>query len=135
MDVVRPTTPPPNFHAERALADVERLLALDPETLLYAHYGPAPAADRLEAYAETLTEWVDAVAAARGSGRRRAVAERFADAADTVDVWDRRRARRGGAERPGRAPVSRRARRRLARGGLTAARGVHGQTAGQKPGG
>ena len=94
MDVVRPTTPPPNFHLERALADVEQLQALDPETLLYAHYGPAPAADRLAAYAETLTEWVEAVAAAREKlGDDEAVAERFADAADTIEVWGRRRAR------------------------------------------
>jgi len=94
MDAVRPTTPPPDFHLERALADVERLQALDPDTLLYGHYGPAPAGDRLGAYAETLTEWVEAVAAARAElDDDEAVAERFADAADTVDVWGRRRAR------------------------------------------
>ncbi|MFB6192310.1 MAG: MBL fold metallo-hydrolase [Haloarculaceae archaeon] len=93
-DEVRPTTPPPNFHLERAIEDVERLRALDPGTLLYAHYGPAPAGDRLARYAETLTEWVDAVAAAHAElGDDEAVAERFADAADTVDVWGRRRAR------------------------------------------
>ncbi|MFP4590654.1 MAG: MBL fold metallo-hydrolase [Halobacteriales archaeon] len=60
-DAVHPTTPPPEFDLEQCLADVDRLRSLEPAALLYTHFGPAPAGDRLERYARVLREWVDAV--------------------------------------------------------------------------
>ncbi|WP_254545575.1 MBL fold metallo-hydrolase [Halomarina pelagica] len=99
IDAVEPTTPPPNFDLERSLADVATIESLDPDTLLYAHYGPAPADDRLAAYADLLAEWAAEVEAVRADlGDDAAVVEHFADAtaARMGDVWGERKARAEG---------------------------------------
>ncbi|MFC7156592.1 MBL fold metallo-hydrolase [Halomarina halobia] len=96
IDAVEPTTPPPNFDFDQSLADVEMIESLDPETLLYAHYGPAPADGYLAAYANRLVDWVAEVEAVRADlGDDAAVAEHFADAtaARMGDVWGERKAR------------------------------------------
>jgi glyoxylase-like metal-dependent hydrolase (beta-lactamase superfamily II) len=93
LDAVRETTPPPQFHLERALEDVETVRDVDPSTLLYAHFGPAPTGDRLDEYAETLRAWVGEVEDARAEADDDAVAERFAAAAEMGDVWGERKAR------------------------------------------
>jgi len=64
-DEVHVTTPPSNFDLERALDDVEMLETIDPEWLLYGHFGPARTAGRLDTYAEILSAWVADVEAAR----------------------------------------------------------------------
>jgi glyoxylase-like metal-dependent hydrolase (beta-lactamase superfamily II) len=38
---VRPATPPPEFHLEKAIASIERLRTLRPDSLCLTHYGPA----------------------------------------------------------------------------------------------
>jgi len=91
-DAVEPTSPPPNFDPEQALADVETIRALEPSVLCYAHFGPARTGDRLEEYERVLGEWVDAVAEAREAvggpdGDDEAVIEQFVDAVDTGEVW------------------------------------------------
>lgn len=61
----RPTTPPSNFDLEQTLDTVERLLKFDPNTLLYAHYGPGtPGAgvEELRAYQNMLPAYVERVA-------------------------------------------------------------------------
>jgi glyoxylase-like metal-dependent hydrolase (beta-lactamase superfamily II) len=66
---VRPATPPPDFDLETALRSLERFQSLEPERLLFAHYGPVTAvADTLERSAEELRVWVDAVKDARDLG-------------------------------------------------------------------
>jgi 3-deoxy-D-manno-octulosonic-acid transferase len=57
---VLPTSPPPNFDLETALADVEMLADLDPEVLCYGHFGPAAPDDRLGTYAGRLEAWAAA---------------------------------------------------------------------------
>ncbi|MFB6295685.1 MAG: MBL fold metallo-hydrolase [Halobacteriales archaeon] len=93
-DAVHPTSPPPNFDLEAALDDIETIADLDPETLLYTHFGPAPAGDRLDAYAETLAEWVDRVERAHDElGDEEAVVDRLLAETDIEDVWGERKAR------------------------------------------
>lgn len=61
----RPTTPPPNFDLTAALETIDRLLEFDPETLLYAHYGPGEqgaAVEELRRYREMLPAYVDRIA-------------------------------------------------------------------------
>jgi len=94
VDAVTETTPPPQFHLERALDDVETIRDLDPSTLLYAHFGPAETGDRLAEYERVLGAWVDEVRAAREDpGDDEAVVERFAEGTEMGDVWGDRKAR------------------------------------------
>lgn len=66
---VRPATPPPDFDLETALESLDRFKALQPERLLFAHYGPvSEVADTLDRSAEELRVWVDAVRGARDEG-------------------------------------------------------------------
>lgn len=93
IDEVRQTTPPPDFDLEQCRSDLELLEALDPETLLYAHYGPAPTADRLSEYADVLTDWVAAVESKRQQARSdEDVIKHFAETTPMIDVWGERKA-------------------------------------------
>lgn len=92
-DRVVPTTPPPNFDLEQCLDDVAMLEALDPDVLCYPHFGPAPAADRLSAYATVLEDWVATVAGARERlGDDEAVVRELVGEDDLGDVWGEGRA-------------------------------------------
>lgn len=60
----RPTTPPPNFDLEAGLNTIDRLLESEPETLLYAHYGPGEqgeAVSELHRYREMLPAYVERI--------------------------------------------------------------------------
>lgn len=93
-DEVNVTSPPVNFDLEQALADIETIRALDPETLLYAHFGPEPTGDRLGEYAEKLDAWVAAVREKRAElGDDDAVVQHFVGAVETPDVWGEHKAR------------------------------------------
>ena len=96
LDEVLPTTPPPNFDLEAALADLETLADFGPDRLCFGHFGPAPAADRLEAAARALRDWVADVEAARSSSPdadAAALARGFYGRDDLAAVWGERRAR------------------------------------------
>jgi len=94
LDRVHPTSPPPGFDLEGCLEDIEMLEELDPAALYYGHFGDQPTGDRLGSYRETLQSWVDAVAGKREElGDDEAVADYFAEWADTTDVWDADHAR------------------------------------------
>lgn len=98
LDTVEPTTPPPNFDLELALEDVGTCETIEPTTLLYTHYGPAPTDDRLGRYADVLADWVERVATKREEiGRDEGVVEHFADRAadrdELVAVWGEAKAR------------------------------------------
>lgn len=88
LDLVRETSPPPGFHLEEVIADAEMLAALDPETICYAHYGPAPADDRLAAYVEAITDWVEAVETKREElDDDAAVVEHFVESDEIGETW------------------------------------------------
>ncbi|GAA0647983.1 MBL fold metallo-hydrolase [Salarchaeum japonicum] len=90
LDAVRETSPPPNFDLDQCLDDVETIRGLDPDALLYPHFGPvADDVDaRLAGYAETLTEWVGAVESKYDElGDEAAVQEYFAENAAVSEVW------------------------------------------------
>mgnify|MGYP006277729359 FL=1 len=64
----RPTTPPPDFDLEAALETVDELLAVEPDRLLYAHFGagePGGARAELRRYREMLPAYVEEIDRAR----------------------------------------------------------------------
>ncbi|WP_336036119.1 MBL fold metallo-hydrolase [Halobacterium yunchengense] len=96
QDRVRETSPPPNFDLQQCITDVELIRRLDPEVLLYAHFGPGPEdVDAvLRQYEQVLDDWVETV--------KREVVERGSEAAavdhlaatnDVADVWGEGKAR------------------------------------------
>jgi len=96
LDAVRETSPPPNFDLEQCRDDVAMLRDLAPDTLLYPHFGPVAddVDDRLAGYADTLTEWVEAVEEKYEElGDEEAVQEYFADNAEVTGVWGSLKAR------------------------------------------
>lgn len=92
IDAVRPTTPPPDFDLVGCLADLELLQSLDPDMLLYSHYGPAPADERLQEYAEVLINWVERIEIAREGKGDDAVIEQFVQNTTMDEVWGEERA-------------------------------------------
>jgi len=94
-DSAYPTSPPPNFDLEEAIADTETITDLDPERLLYTHFGPAPAEEKaddpatlLAGYADRLRAWVDDVKRVREElGDEEAVIEHFVTESDLDAVW------------------------------------------------
>jgi len=87
---VHPTTPPSRFDVPQSYEDVDTLRSLEPELLLYGHYGPAPAEGKLDAYETVLREWVADVERARDElGDDEAVIERFQERAveELGDTW------------------------------------------------
>jgi len=100
-DVAYPTSPPPNFDLEAALADVETVADLDPGTLLYTHFGPAPAGEAgadpatlLDAYADRLRTWADDVERVHEKlGEEDAVIEHFLEETDLEAVWGEKKTR------------------------------------------
>lgn len=67
MGELHPSTPPPQFSLERTLGSLDRFLALDPDVLLFPHFGPRQdARATLERYGDLLADFVDDVDAARG---------------------------------------------------------------------
>ena len=87
-DRAEPTSPPPDFDLEQALGDVETIQSLDRETLLYSHFGPALRTHQLDGYARRLSDWVQAVAAARNELEDDgAVIEHFAGETAASEIW------------------------------------------------
>ncbi|UWG48905.1 Metal-dependent hydrolase of the beta-lactamase superfamily II [Halanaeroarchaeum sp. HSR-CO] len=65
QDRIRETSPPPNFDLELVLEDVQTVADLNPEVLLYPHFGPVdedPQATLAE-YEQVIVDWVEAVEA------------------------------------------------------------------------
>ncbi|MFB6284255.1 MAG: MBL fold metallo-hydrolase [Halobacteria archaeon] len=56
-----PTTPPPDFDYEETLSSYERFKDLDPELLLYGHYGVNYDDDAVDRHEEGLKEWVEVI--------------------------------------------------------------------------
>lgn len=80
-----PSTPPPSFDLEANLETVERLRPLEPDRILYGHFGVGHDGTRLlEQYAEELPEWVEQIAA----GRERHGDDAAAIAEELPDKWN-----------------------------------------------
>lgn len=94
MPVLRPATPPADFHLEAALASIARYRELEPSRIYLAHYGPVDPPDAALAEAdERLRLWaVTAEAAYHESSELDHVAEtlaaRFRDELDPASVAD-----------------------------------------------
>ncbi|QLC33171.1 MBL fold metallo-hydrolase [Halarchaeum sp. CBA1220] len=89
------TSPPPNFDLETCIDDVEAIRMLDPEVLLYPHFGPGPedVDGVLSEYEDVLTRWVGAVEEKRAElGSDEAVADHFAERTDVRAVWPEHKA-------------------------------------------
>lgn len=95
IEQVRQTSPPSNFDLETCLSDVETIRALDPELLLFGHFGPAESSDELlDEYKQVLTEWVEAVAEKRTELEDdEAVIEHFVENTAMDEIWGERKAR------------------------------------------
>jgi glyoxylase-like metal-dependent hydrolase (beta-lactamase superfamily II) len=66
---LRPATPPPDFDLKTALDSIALFEALEPQRLLFSHYGPVEAVrETLERSAEELQVWVDLTRHARSEG-------------------------------------------------------------------
>ncbi|GGL28328.1 MBL fold hydrolase [Halarchaeum grantii] len=89
------TSPPPNFDLETCIDDVETIRVLDPEVLLYPHFGPGPGDvdGVLNEYEDVLTRWVGAVEEKRAElDSDEAVADYFAERTDVRTVWPEHKA-------------------------------------------
>lgn len=96
-ETISETSPPSDFDLEECLADVEVLQELDPDVLLYTHFGPRAVGDdaeaALEEYATVLTEWVEEVESKREElGDDEAVIEHFAASSEMADTWGEEKA-------------------------------------------
>lgn len=94
VDRIRHTSPPPGFDFEGCLEDITLLESLDSTALYYGHFGDQPTGDRLTAYRDALTNWVESVAEKRTElGDDEAVIEYFVNQVETTDTWREAHAR------------------------------------------
>ncbi|AFZ72452.1 MBL fold metallo-hydrolase [Natronobacterium gregoryi] len=92
------TSPPSDFDLEQCLEDVATMKRIDPDVLLYTHFGPRYVGedleDALEEYATVLSEWVETVEAKRAQLEDdEAVLEYVAEATELADAWSDHKAR------------------------------------------
>jgi glyoxylase-like metal-dependent hydrolase (beta-lactamase superfamily II) len=66
IGAIRPSTPPPDFDLDSALASLRHFADLGPQRLLFSHFGPvSQVGSALEEAADELRDWVDGVRQAR----------------------------------------------------------------------
>jgi glyoxylase-like metal-dependent hydrolase (beta-lactamase superfamily II) len=66
---LRPATPPPDFDLDVALESLRRFAALQPDRLLFSHFGPVTAVQQtLDRSAEEIRVWVSETRQARRAG-------------------------------------------------------------------
>ncbi|MBW3595151.1 MAG: MBL fold metallo-hydrolase [Actinobacteria bacterium] len=61
IDLVRPATPPPEFHLEKAIASIERIRSVGAESLCLTHFGPTEASVEAtcDSAIESLNAWAE----------------------------------------------------------------------------
>jgi glyoxylase-like metal-dependent hydrolase (beta-lactamase superfamily II) len=65
---IKPSTPPPDFDLDTALASLRHFADLAPQRLLFSHFGPvAHVGDALEEAAVELRDWIDGVKETRAN--------------------------------------------------------------------
>lgn len=85
---IKPTTPPPDFDYDQNLEDLDRLASVDPDVLLYSHFGPVADSSILTEYEEVLTEWVTMVEGIHAdSPDAETTIERVLEQLSPVEVW------------------------------------------------
>jgi glyoxylase-like metal-dependent hydrolase (beta-lactamase superfamily II) len=68
IGAIRPSTPPPDFDLDTAVASLRHFADLGPQRLLFSHFGPVShVGSALEEAAEELRSWVDLVKETRTS--------------------------------------------------------------------
>jgi glyoxylase-like metal-dependent hydrolase (beta-lactamase superfamily II) len=89
LETIEETTPPWNFDLEEILADIEMLRNIDPNTLLYSHYGPRSApGGALTEYERVLTDWVARVEEKRNEfAADESVIEYFVAETEMGEIW------------------------------------------------
>lgn len=92
LDAMVETSPPPGFDLEGVIADARMIDDLDPETICYGHFGPAPADDRIEEYIDVSERWVETIDEMRGELDVDAIVERLIERSETTAVWGERNA-------------------------------------------
>jgi hypothetical protein len=87
VGVVRPATPPPEFHLEKAIASIERIRSLDPAAVWLTHYGPQDAGSTPATVAEACTKSIEALMSwARWVKDARAVSRDLDDVAKRTEA-------------------------------------------------
>jgi glyoxylase-like metal-dependent hydrolase (beta-lactamase superfamily II) len=61
VGLVRPATPPPEFHLEKAIDSIERIDALNPAELWLTHYGPHDLGENPMSVSEVCAQAIDAL--------------------------------------------------------------------------
>jgi glyoxylase-like metal-dependent hydrolase (beta-lactamase superfamily II) len=62
VQILRPATPPPEFHLEQSVESINRVLRREPSRLLFSHFGPADEPSRLGRLAiRRLERWTELV--------------------------------------------------------------------------
>lgn len=88
VETILETSPPSGFDLEAVIEDARMLQGMDPETICYAHFGPAPADEHLETYIAVITEWVESIEEKRSELEDdEAVIEHFLETSPVPDVW------------------------------------------------
>jgi len=84
--VIRPATPPPEFHLEESLETIAKLKALEPKRVFPTHFGPVPDPQAaLDEGARRLTDWVGVTQELHERGASQAeIAQAFRD---KRDLW------------------------------------------------
>ncbi|MFD1632757.1 MBL fold metallo-hydrolase [Haloplanus ruber] len=94
-DELHPTSPPVNFDLETCLDDAATIAERNPETICFGHFGDATfSPDLMDEYADVLSSWVEQVREKRAElDTDEAVIEHFAETADPIEPWGRRKTR------------------------------------------
>jgi glyoxylase-like metal-dependent hydrolase (beta-lactamase superfamily II) len=92
LDAIAETSPPPGFDLEGVIADARLIDDLNPSTICYGHFGPAPADGRIEEYIDVTERWVETIDEMRATLDVAEIAERLIERSETTAVWGERNA-------------------------------------------
>ena len=89
------TSPPSEFDLEQAIVDVDKLVDIDAEMLLYTHFGAVEAsAELLHRYQRKLTDWISSIADTRKKfSDDEQVIEQISNNAPVVTAWGEEKTR------------------------------------------
>ncbi|MFC7202780.1 MBL fold metallo-hydrolase [Haloferax namakaokahaiae] len=94
-ETIRQTSPPSQFHLQKALDDVRTVEEIDPEVVCFGHFGPKEYTEEVAAeYKRVLVEWVEAIRQKREElgGDDEAVIQHFVEHTNMDEVWGSRKA-------------------------------------------
>ncbi|WP_410766457.1 MBL fold metallo-hydrolase [Haloferax sp. DFSO60] len=93
-ETIRQTSPPSQFHLQKALDDVRTIEEIDPKTVCFGHFGPKSYSEDLAGeYKRVLVEWVEAIRQKRDELEDDdAVIDYFIEHTNMDEVWGSRKA-------------------------------------------